>query len=712
MPTADNLSKYEDRSYYERGVVKYTSRDYESIMEDFWNLVPKMTELWTPEADADPGVVLGKFLASAADMLGVNLDLLANEVFAPSVVQRKNAEKLFGLIGYELGWYTAARTEVTFTNNTDGQTFYFNFGFNGSNFCTLNAYTDITDQPRVITYNILPLTNKYGAAETRSRRSVKSENINIFADSDKVALGPGESVTRVAIEGDLRSYSVSVDAIRKNNYIINIPSQHIDTTAIWIKAKASKNADTYLSTQWIQCSSPAEFVTPEPRFAVTYDSYSNAQVQISNYLEQLEAYDDNSYLTVYWFDCSGVIGCVGQDVLSNYLQAIPTPSNESGYPAETANDWSISNLSNTVELPHTHTVTGKSPETAKQAYFSSRNFINTWDSLITLPDFNRFLNREPGVDCGIVLDCQKALEYNMMVYKDENLTSSQKQKMYIDNYDFPVGDLHADWASKIDSSELVSSTTHRLQPHESIQDVASRYNVSVADILSYNNLSESDLGWNSTTQMYTGIYPGYMLRIPSTDTKVPTIDFSTNFKTYTAMCFAIHNDFATNSVWGPGVESPATIQNRQVFKKYRPPYQFIQQVKRDYRPLQAMTVELEFGDIRLFDFFVVGQIYTKNPVSRDVANNIIAKVKEDLALYFSPANRAMGQKPTVMEIVRVIQKSDSRIDYFDAGSLKNTVITWKDCDQDYFNIVSFARYSPIGVSGKDIRIAPECLINR
>ena len=101
-----------------RVVIPYTDRDYSSLVEDFWALVPKLTDLWKPEADADPGVVLGKVLASAADMLGVSVDYLANEVFAPSVVQRKDAEKIFGLIGYDLGFYTAARTEVTFTNNT------------------------------------------------------------------------------------------------------------------------------------------------------------------------------------------------------------------------------------------------------------------------------------------------------------------------------------------------------------------------------------------------------------------------------------------------------------------------------------------------------------------------------------------------------------------------------------------------------------------
>ncbi|MBP5578750.1 MAG: hypothetical protein J6X56_04615, partial [Ruminococcus sp.] len=161
-----------------RGLIKYTSRDYNSIMAEFWEIVPKLTDLWKPEADADPGVVLGKILASAADMLGVNVDQLANELYAPSVSQRKNAERLFSLIGYTLGWYTAARTEVTFINNnspdtTDGSgNITLDFGFGGENFYTLKDTTDITDQPRAITYNILPMTNSYGEMQSRSRREV------------------------------------------------------------------------------------------------------------------------------------------------------------------------------------------------------------------------------------------------------------------------------------------------------------------------------------------------------------------------------------------------------------------------------------------------------------------------------------------------------------------------------------------------------------
>lgn len=50
-----------------RGLIPYTDRDYNSLVEDFWALVPKLTDLWKPEADADPGVlrsILDEYLAT------------------------------------------------------------------------------------------------------------------------------------------------------------------------------------------------------------------------------------------------------------------------------------------------------------------------------------------------------------------------------------------------------------------------------------------------------------------------------------------------------------------------------------------------------------------------------------------------------------------------------------------------------------------------
>lgn len=623
------------------GIVNYTSRDYQSLLSDFKSAVPKLTELWTPDADADPGVVLGKYVAAVADMLGINLDWLANEVYAPSVTQRKNAEKIFGLIGYELAFYTAARTEVTFTN-TSSSSITLDFGFNGNNFSTLNAYTDITNQSRVLTYNILPGTNTYGFTDSRSKRQILTDNQDVFITSDIVRLNPNESVTRVAIEGELRNYSVSVKQIKESNYIIKLPSQHVDTTAVWIKARKSLTGEDFLSTQWVQCSSAAEFVEPEPRFAVTYDNYSNAQVQISNYLNQLENYDGN-YLTVFWIDCSGVIGCVGTDTLSNFLPAKSTTgiSDDSG-------DLVISNLSNTVELPHTYTITGRSPETAKQAYLNSRNYINTWDSLVTLPDYQRFLQREAGVDCGYVIDCQKALEINLAIYNDTSLSADAKSKKYITKFDFPEGDTLVDWKT--------------------------------------------------------------VLGLPFDPNDPQKFVFSTNFKTYTAMCFAIHNDFK-DSNFGRGQVSAAQFNNKVNFIQYKPPAQFITNVIRDYSPLQSMSVEVQFGWLRIFPWYVVMQIFTTKPVSSDVGNTIIQTVKEALSLYFSPANRQIGVLPTYTEIMDVAVKAHSSVKYIDLGSpgTNGYGIVWQDCDISWFNPISFPRYQDPG-DKNNIRIAPECLL--
>lgn len=629
------------REDYSRGLIKYTSRDYNALVQEFWDLVPTLTDLWKPEADSDPGVVLGKYLASVADVLGVNLDILATEMYGCSVKQRKDAEKIFGLIGYTLGWYTAATTEVTFTNNSEND-MEVDFGFNGSNWCTLNAYTDITKQSRTITYNILPMTNTYGATETRSIRDILTTNLDVFTHSDKVKLKPGESCTRVAVEGELRYYSVSVEQVKANNYKITLPSQHIDTNYIWIMAKANPSDDGYLATQWIQCETTADFITPEPRFAVTYDNYSNAEITISNYLNQIENYESN-WLCIYWIDTSGVIGCVGEDVLTNLLFAKDSSVDVN------SGELSISNLSNTVELPHSYTITGASPETAKEAYLNSRNFINTWESLVTLPDYTRFIRREPGVDAGVCLDCQKALEINLAIYEDANLTDTQKAKMYIRKDDFPEGDVTFDWTDSL------------------------------------------GLGFN-----------------PSDPNKFV---FATNFKTFTVMCFAIHNDFK-NTMYGSGKISPVQVNDRVVFQQYKPPTFFTQSILKDYLPLQSLSVNLDFGYCRIFNFCVIGTIYTYRPVSRSTGNNLITKVKEALSLYFAPSNRDFNEKPYLTEITDVIENSDDMIQYFDAGSLNQDCINWLECDPEYFNYISFARYvdNP-SVNTQNIRIHPSCLID-
>jgi hypothetical protein len=96
-------------------ILQYTSRDYNSIKTDLINSISSLTNLWTSREDGDPGIVLVKLMSALGDMLSFNFDKQALEYYGPTVTQRKNASRLFELIGYKMHWYKAAVTNVSLT---------------------------------------------------------------------------------------------------------------------------------------------------------------------------------------------------------------------------------------------------------------------------------------------------------------------------------------------------------------------------------------------------------------------------------------------------------------------------------------------------------------------------------------------------------------------------------------------------------------------
>lgn len=96
-------------------ILKYSSKDYESIKKDLIDAISALTTTWTSREDGDPGIVLVKLMAALGDMESFNLDKQALEYYAPTVTQRKNASRLFNLIGYKMHWYRTAKTTITAT---------------------------------------------------------------------------------------------------------------------------------------------------------------------------------------------------------------------------------------------------------------------------------------------------------------------------------------------------------------------------------------------------------------------------------------------------------------------------------------------------------------------------------------------------------------------------------------------------------------------
>ena len=99
----------------------YTNKDFQSIYPELLDLVKKLTNKWDPTTsnESDPGVVLLKLGALLADKNNYNIDKNILEAFPLTVTQEANARRLYDMLGYSMDWYKSATTDISITYRGD-----------------------------------------------------------------------------------------------------------------------------------------------------------------------------------------------------------------------------------------------------------------------------------------------------------------------------------------------------------------------------------------------------------------------------------------------------------------------------------------------------------------------------------------------------------------------------------------------------------------
>lgn len=341
---------------------------------------------------------------------------------------------------------------------------------------------------------------------------------------------------------------------------------------------------------------------------------------------------------------------------------------------EDAIKLSLTHPGNTLDIPDGSALTGKAPMTASEAAQDAQNWVNTNDSIITLKNFVAWICRQEGVSTGVAVDCQKALELNWAIRYDADMADELRDKKYLkagnldQGYDFPAN---------------VDENGRLWEP-----------------------LADSDL------------------------------DFPHEFLVYKLLFFCVFNNFL--EFWNDGTEDIPTAEwsdeepsLAHPFRRYRPSAYIRKMLARLYHDTYNLTCSIDFGYIRVFEWSVNGVIYTKKPVTKDDAENLVAVVMAALRLRFNAANMQMGELPRMMDVVECVQNADSRIQYFDAGLLNLPMIDWGGVrdyrhrvrnseityDTSYFNYISFARFidgDTDNISHENriskISVARECII--
>jgi hypothetical protein len=98
--------------------IDYTSRDYASIRDDLYNLIPLFAPEWTTRDPADLGIAILEIFAHMGDMLNYYVDRAANEAFLSTASQRDSVLKIAQMLGYVPTDTTPASVTLTFVNST------------------------------------------------------------------------------------------------------------------------------------------------------------------------------------------------------------------------------------------------------------------------------------------------------------------------------------------------------------------------------------------------------------------------------------------------------------------------------------------------------------------------------------------------------------------------------------------------------------------
>lgn len=631
--------------------MKYTSRDAQSNIENLMEDAKAITTLWQPGSESDPGIVLLKSLAAEVDMLSFNLDTQVDEMYMQSATQIKSIRRLGVANGYVPRWYRAPRTRLRL-ENTGTEPIALDFTFptciNSICFATENALGDLKSIP----YFVLP-NSAIGESDAPTLQPAGSTNV----------LGRTDVIYRDAAQGLIKNSILNPASLNPTGNQVEslstrLPSQNVDTDLVWVQEVTGGNLSvTDVRWEYDGGSGFIDNSDNKPKYQIGVDDYNNVVVMFNRAIN--DTIQKGNYIRIYYLETYGTVGEIAPNVLK--MQGI------------TSTDFKLTHSGNTFDIPDGSALTGRAPMTAHEAALDAKNWVNTNDSIITLPNFEAWINRQDGISTGIAVDCQEALELNWAIRYNEDMDPELKPLKYLLPGDITLG---KDFPINVDANGKV-----------------------------WDPLQDSEL------------------------------DYPHNFLIYKLMYYCIFNNFM--DTWFDGVRdiecsdwSQEYPSEAAPYRRYRPSVSIRNMLKRLYTKTQNLTAQIDFGYIRVFEWAVNGVIWTKSPITDSDAKALESTVMKALRLRFNAKNMKLGELPMMMDVVDCVQNADERIRYFDAGLLNSPMIEWvgvRDfnhrtvnselkCDIRYFNAISFARFVdgdtlhvPDSTRMSKISVARECI---
>lgn len=365
--------------------ISYTNKDFQTIYPELLDLATRISNRWTPDQtnESDPGIVLLKLAAICADKNNYNIDKNILECFPSSVTQMPNARDVFLQRGYYMRWYRSAEGTITISAKND--TVF------TDDVTISDSFAGVTGEDGETVYTIVP---------TASNRKIPKDGTGVLFDviqgvAKQYVTASGSSVITLA----------DIDAERR----LYFPNTSVAENGIFIRHASDED---YLN--WVRVDNvDADPLTVNNEyhyeFGVSRDG-SGCYVQFSDDISSVIG----SGIELWYIATDGISG----NIKANYLTKFANDVN-GFYGNDSANKVTL-NSDNIVMLQSNSMTDGKDPETIEEAYRGYTKTVGTFDTLVTLRDYNNALVTSEISPNGFVTDRTNDIQRTYQIITETN----------------------------------------------------------------------------------------------------------------------------------------------------------------------------------------------------------------------------------------------------------------------------------------------------
>ena len=358
----------------------YINKDFNSTWEEILETVPKLTDKWVPSEanESDPLVVLLKELGIVTDKLNYNIDKNVLETFPDLLTQLRAAYSVFSSMGYVPQWYRSALLNVNIIYSGGA-------GSTGSSSLTegtgskfnLKKFTEVCDTNTNIVYTLLKDTTFTLGTPVQESVLAMEGTINDLTVNGNTLIDANY------LDSQNRLYFLQPNIAQNGIFI----SEDEDFSKVNIEDTNYDSEDTTYngfneSGTWQRVTNIYQHLPGSKVFQFGIDpSTGSAYIQFP---EDIGSLIQNG-LYIKYILSSGESGNIKARTLSKFVNAPSLSIKDT--------DYTVTDENFTVNNAYA-TQNGKDPETIKEMQANYQRVVGTFNTLVTLKDYENYLYNE------------------------------------------------------------------------------------------------------------------------------------------------------------------------------------------------------------------------------------------------------------------------------------------------------------------------------